>query len=83
MVISHGLIRNGFDYKQEQLMTDKRFVNFCNERARVLAEYGSAPYYINVLSRVDKKQVAWLEFVGLIETAHLIWYYEYTNNLND
>ncbi len=64
-------------------MTDKRFIAFCNERAKVLAEYGNASHYINVVARIDKKQAAWLEFVGLIETAHLIWYHEYTNNLDD
>ncbi len=64
-------------------MTDKRFVNFCNERAKVLGEYYNASYYINVLARVDKQRAAWLEFIGLMETAHLVWYYEYTNNVSD
>lgn len=76
-------------------MTDKGFVNFCNGRARVLAEYGVenvsisasqysiASHYIDIPARVNKQRTAWLEFVGLIETAHLIWYYEYTNNISD
>jgi len=64
-------------------MTDKRFIEFCNERAKVLSEYRDVCYYINVLTDVNKQRVTWLEFVGLIETAHLIWYHEYTNNLDD
>lgn len=83
MVISHGFFRNGFDSKQEQLMTDKRFVAFCNHRARVIAEYDSASYYINALVGDDKQRIVWLEFVGLIETAYLIWYYEYTNDTSN
>ncbi|KKN07883.1 hypothetical protein LCGC14_1062180, partial [marine sediment metagenome] len=63
-------------------MTDKRFIEFCNERAKVLSEYRDVCYYINVLTDVNKQRVTWLEFVGLIETAHLIWYHEYTNNLD-
>lgn len=64
-------------------MTDERFIEFCNERAKVLSEYRDVCYYISVLTDVNKQRVTWLEFVGLIETAHLIWYYEYTNNLDD
>lgn len=64
-------------------MTDKQFVKFCDERARVLVAVNNASYCVNVLARDEKKRYAWLEFVGLIETAHLIWYYEYTNNISN
>ncbi len=69
-------------------MTDKGFIEFCNERAKVLAEYNDMSTYglsryINVITNVNYQRTTWLEFVGLIETAHLIWYHEYTNNLDD
>jgi len=65
-------------------MTDERFQRFCNERAAVLRGYKDVSTYINVLSDdVHKQRVTWLEFMGLLETAHLVWYYEYKKYLPD
>jgi len=64
-------------------MTDKRFQRFCNERAAVLRGYKDVSTYINVLTDDTARRVTWLEFMGLLETAHLIWYYEYKKHLPD
>lgn len=62
--------------------TDKRFVNFCIERVKILSDYRLKFTYVG-LTEASKQRVLWLEFVGLMETAHLIWYYEYRKNLDD
>lgn len=64
-------------------MSDKRFQRFCDERAIVLSRYKDVSTYISVLSDVHKQRVTWLEFMGLLETAHLVWYYEYRKHLPD
>lgn len=58
--------------------TDKMFVTFCIERAKILGDYNLKSTYVGCLTDADKQRVTWLEFVGLMETAHLVWYYEFT-----
>lgn len=64
-------------------VSGKRFQKFCDERAMILSGYKDVSTYINVLSDVHKQRVIWLEFMGLIETAHLVWYYEHRKHLPD
>lgn len=63
--------------------TDNRFVSFCIERVKILGDYRLKFTYVDSLTEASKQRVLWLEFVGLMETAHLVWYYEYHKNLDD